>query len=233
MRKLLALLLSIAMILSLVACADEPEVTTAPTESTTTAATEETTVPVTTAPVVLQDNKLVYGTLARFDGDFAAGLFAGNTRDISGGNAAESFDEQTADAVVAGLLTDYGTLALQRDGTYAYNMTVLAQEPVAQYNADGTLTYTLEINKDLTYNTGKAITARDYVFTMLFANSATCISLDGRGSDGSRYPNGQDFYNCRTEVFEDIRLLSDYSWSVTVTANTADYVFASSAVSAR
>ena len=232
MKKLLALLLSIAMVLSLAACADEPEVTTAPTEITTTAATEETTVPVTTAPVVLQDNKLIYGTLARFDGDFAAGLFTGSTRDITGGNAAESFDEQTADAVVAGLLTDYGTLALQRDGTYAYNMTVLAQEPVAQYNADGTLTYTLEINKDLTYNTGKAITARDYVFAMLFANSATCVSLGGRGNDGSNYPNGQDFYNCRTAVFADIRLLGDYSWSVTVTANAADYVFASSAVSA-
>ena len=50
------------------------------TEITTTAATEETTVPVTTAPVVLQDNKLIYGTLARFDGDFAAGLFSGSTR---------------------------------------------------------------------------------------------------------------------------------------------------------
>lgn len=232
MKKLLALLLSVAMVLSLAACADEPEVTTAPTDITTTGATETTTVPVTTSPVVLRENKLVYATLARFDGDFAAGLFSGSARDITGGNAAASFDEQTADAVIAGLLTDYGTLALQRDGTYAYNMTVLAKEPAVTDNADGTRTYTIEIKKDLTYNTGKAITARDYVFNMLFVNSATCASLDGRGNGGGNYPNGHAFYNCQSAVFEDIRLLSDYSWSVTVTAAMADYVFASSAISA-
>lgn len=231
MKKLLALLLSAAMVLSLTACTQEPEVTTAPTQITTTAPTEATTVPVTTAPMV-QDDKLVYGTLARFDGDFAAGLFSGSTRDITGGNAAETFDAQTADAVVAGLLTDYATVAIQRDGTYAYNMTVLAQEPTMEYNTDGTCTCTYRIRDGLTYNTGKAITARDYVFYLLFTNSATCLSLDGRGNDGSQYPNGQEFYNCSSEVFEDVRLLDEYSWSVTVTAAMAGYVFLPSAISA-
>lgn len=232
MKKLLVLVLTLAMVLSLAGCNDEPETTTAAPETTVTTAPEVTTVPVTTAPVVLKENKLVYATSARFDGDFAAGLFLGSVRDIMGGNTAASFDDRTADRVIGDLLTDYGTLALQRDGTYDYNMTVLAKAPTVTDNADGTRTYTLQIKNNLCYNTGKAITARDYIFRMLFVNSTACPSLDGRGNDGSAYPNGQAFYNGETPIFSDIRLIDDYSWSVTVSAEMADYVFASGCVAA-
>lgn len=234
MKKLLALLLTMAMMLSLAACDQEPETTTAATTAPaqTTGAAEETTIPVTTAPLVLRENKLVYATTARFDGDFASGLFLGSVRDIMGGNAADSFDDRTADRVIADLLTDYGTLALQRDGTYAYNMTVLAKTPVVVDNADGTRTYTLQIKNNLCYNTGKAITARDYIFKMLFLNSSACASLDGRGHDGSYYPNGKAFHNGETAVLGDIRLVDDYTWSVTVSEEMAGYVFASNAVAA-
>ena len=232
MKKLLALLLSFIMLLSLAGCGDEPETTTAAPDDTVTTAPDVTTAPVTTAPVVVRENKLVYGTTARFDGDFAAGLFLGNARDIMGGNAAASFDDRTLDRVIGDLLTDYGTLALQRDGTYAYNMTVLAGEPAVTDNEDGTRTYTLRIRDDLTYNTGKAITARDYIFRMLFVNSTACPSLDGRGHDGSDYPNGDAFYSGRTAVFSDIRMIDDYTWTVTVSAEKAGHVFAADAVAA-
>lgn len=232
MKKLLALLLAMVMMLSLVACDTEPETTTGAPDTTVTTAPDVTTVPVTTTPVVVRENKLVYATAARFDGDFAAGLFCGSVRDVMGENAAASFGGRSADQVIADLLTDYGTLALQRDGTYAYNMTVLAKEPVVVDNADGTRTYTLEIKQDLYYNTGKAITARDYVFHMLFVNSAACPSLDGRGNEGKTYPNGRAFFNCEDAAFADIRLINDYSWSVTVTEEQADYVFASASISA-
>ena len=226
MKKLLALLLALVMTLSLAACGDEPETTTAP-NTTAPAATEETTVPVTTAPVVLRENKLVYATTAPFNGDFAAGLFLGGVRDVMSGNGADSFDDRTLDRVIGDLITDYGILALQSDGTYTYNMTVLAKTPTVEDNVNGTRTYTLQIKQNLIYNTGKAITAKDYIFRMLFVNSSACPSLDGRGYDGSDYPNGQAFYQGQTPVFSDIRLVNDYTWTVTVSAKTADYVFAS------
>ena len=232
MKKLLALVLTLAMALSLAACDKEPETTTGAPDTTVTTAPDVTTVPVTTAPVVVRENKLVYATTARFDGDFAAGLFLGNARDILGGNAAASFDDRTLDRVIGDLLTDYGTLALQPDGTYGYNMTVLAKQPTVTDNANGTRTYTLQIKENLTYNTGKAITARDYIFRMMFVNSSACPALDGRGHDGSDYPNGKDFYAGRTAIFRDIRLIDDYTWTVTVSAETADHVFASNAVAA-
>lgn len=232
MKKLLALLLALAMALSLAACDKEPETTTAPSDTAVTTAPDATTVPVTTAPVAVQENKLVYATTARFDGDFAAGLFLGSVRDILSGSAADSFDDRTLDRIIGDLLTDYDILALQRDGTYAYNMTVLAKEPAVEDNPNGTRTYTLQIREDLTYNTGKAITARDYIFTMLFVNSAACPALDGRGHDGSDYLNGSAFYHGQTARFSDIRLIDEYTWTVTVSAETADHVFASNAVAA-
>lgn len=232
MKKLLALLLSVTVLLALAGCGKEPESTTAPPDTTVTTAPDVTTVPVTTAPVVVRENKLVYATTARFDGDFAAGMFLGNARDITGGNAAASFDDRTLDRVIGDLLTDYGILALRRDGAYGYNMTVLAKEPTVTDNANGTRTYTLQIKNNLTYNTGKAITARDYIFRMLFVNSMACPSLDGLGRDGSDYPNGKSFYNGQTAIMRDIRLVDDYTWTVTVTAEKADHVFASDAVAA-
>ena len=232
MKKLLAMLLCIAMVLSLAACAEEPETTTGATEESTTAAAQTTvgTEPQVTVPV--RENKLVYATQARFDGDFAVGLFSGAARDIMGGDADASFSEQTADEVISGLLADSGTTALQPDGTYAYNMTVLAAEPTVADNADGSRTYTVRIKDGLTYNTGKAITARDYVFPILFINSATCATLNGRGYDGTDYPNGNAFYNCETPVFSAVRLIDEYTWSVTVSAEKAKYVFAENYVSA-
>ena len=232
MKKLLALLLAFAMMLSLAGCDTEPDTTTGAPDTTATTAPDVTTVPVTTAPVVVRENKLVYASAARFSGDFATGLFAGPVRDVMGGNAGASADARTLDQAIAGLLTDYATLALQRDGTYAYNMTVLAKTPESVENADGTRTYTLQIKKDLCYNTGKAITARDYVFSMLFVNSAACPALDGRGSEGRAYPNGKAFYNGESTVFADIRLVDDYTWTVTVTQEQADYIFASGSIAA-
>lgn len=232
MKKLLAALLALAMVMSMTACGQDTDATTASSTAEDTTAPGSTTAPVTTAPIVVRENKVVYASTARFNGDFAAGLFTGSIRDTLGDDAAASFDGQTMDEVIADLLTDYGTLALQKDGTYAYNMTVLAKEPEIVQNADGTRTYTLEIRNDLRYNTGKAITARDYVFSMLFVNSAVCYSLDGRGNGGKTYPNGEAFFECRTPEFADIRLLNDYSWTVTVTEEQAGYIFASNSISA-
>ena len=227
MKKLLAVLLSVVLVLSMAGCVQEPEATTEVPAETTTVFVPETTVavPETTAPAQVREDKLVYATAAPLEGDFAAGLFAGTARDIVGGNAADSLSRRTADQVVGELLTEYGIFALQKDGTYAYNMTVLAKQPAVKDNTDGTRTYTLEIKPGLMYNTGKEITAQDYIFRTLFVNSTTCVTLGGQGYDGTDYPNGEKFYRCETAVFSDIRLLSKYAWSITVSAENAPYYF--------
>ena len=234
MKKLLAVLLSLALVLSLIGCSQEPETTTGSTTQETTVYVPDTTAaPETTAPAKGRENKLVYATAAHLDGDFAAGLFAGTARDIVGGSGGEALSQGSADQVVSGLLTDYGVFALQKDGTYAYNMTVLAKAPTVKDNEDGTRTYTMEIKPGLQYNTGKEITAKDYIFRTLFVNSTTCVTLGGHGYDGTDYPNGEKFYRCETEVFGDIRLLSDYAWSVTVSVENASYYFAERFVEAQ
>ena len=74
MKKLLALLLSVTVLLALAGCGKEPESTTAPPDTTVTTAPDVTTVPVTTAPVVVRENKLVYGSTSEVSGDFTGGL---------------------------------------------------------------------------------------------------------------------------------------------------------------
>ena len=54
MKKLLALLLAFAMMLSLAGCDTEPDTTTGAPDTTATTAPDVTTVPVTTAPAVVR-----------------------------------------------------------------------------------------------------------------------------------------------------------------------------------
>lgn len=232
MKKFLAILLALGMAASLAACVEKrPTETTGSTENTTLPI--QTTLPVeTTVPVPDRENKLIYATAAPINGDFAAGLFTSDAADLMNGDEIDSFARKPADAMVADLLVDYGILAVQRDGTYAFNMTVLAKEPVKTENPDGTKTFTVQIKPDLTYNTGKPITAKDYIFPTLFVNSAACATLNGTSENGGNFPHGKSFYNCETPYFSDIRLIDDYTWSVTVAEDKVPYVFESTYVAA-
>lgn len=232
MKKLLAMLLTACMVLSLAACSGDPAVTTGG-EDTGTEGGYGSTAADTTAAAAARENKLVYASTAGMYADLAAGLIrAGAWNRLNDDITGELLSVRTADTVIGSLLSDYGTLAPQRDGTYAYNMAVLAQEPTATANPDGTKTFTLRIREDLTYNTGKAITAGDYVFGTLFVNSAACAVLGEPGMNGELYPSGKAFYNCTSTVLADIRLIDEYSWSVTISPDKLPYVFESTYISA-
>ena len=201
MKKLFALLLAVAMVLSMAACvSNEPQDTGADTTAADDTAASET-----------RENKLIYASSTEMDGDFTSGLF----------------DTNASDMMTSDLLNDYSTMALQRDGSYAYNMTVLAEEPTKTENEDGSKTFTIKIKEGLTYNTGKAITVKDYIFRTMFGNSATCAELGGMGSAGDIYPNGKAFYKNETAVFADLKLIDDYTYTVTISAEYLPYVFES------
>lgn len=201
MKKLLAILLAAVMLLSLAACQPaSPDTTTAPTGSSD-----------PTKPVVTHENKLIYASSTEMSGDFTSGLF----------------DNNATDMMTSDLIEDYSTMSMDRDGAYVYNMTVLAEEPTKVKNEDGSLTVTMKIKEGLTYNTGKAITAKDFAFKILFSNSETADELGGRGSSGIMYPNGPAFNACTINVLPDVRLVDEYTISVTISSDYVPYYYES------
>lgn len=209
MKKLLALALATVMVVSMAACGG----TKTPAD-TTTGTTDTTTAPVvdTTADSATHENKLIYACATEMTGDFTSGLFSSNSTDMMTGD----------------LLNDYKVMSLQRDGSYANNMTVLAEEPTKTANEDGTKTFTMKIKDNLTFNTGKPITAKDYVFHTMFGMSQTCAELGGTASTGDILPNGKAYYKSEINVQPDIRLIDDYTWSLTIAADKLPYFFESS-----
>jgi peptide/nickel transport system substrate-binding protein len=85
-------------------------------------------------------------------------------------------------------------------------------------NTDGSKTFTFVICKDLTYNDGTAITAKDYVFSALlcFSNEFVEIGADNAGNE--MYPGGPEYSAGESDILPGFRLLGDYEFSVTLVA---------------
>ncbi len=108
-------------------------------------------------------------------------------------------------------------------------MQALAETPVAVKNDDGTLTYTIKIKEGLMFSDGSAIKAENYVAAVLSNSTDVAVAADGTGLSGNTLV-GYDAFKAYTGegdkvYFEGIKLLDDYTFSVTFTADYADYYF--------
>jgi peptide/nickel transport system substrate-binding protein len=84
-------------------------------------------------------------------------------------------------------------------------------------NADGGKTYTFEINTNLVWNDGTKITAKDYVFSALFAYSPALRALGNRSWVGGDVMTGFTDYNeGNTPYLAGMRLLGDYRFSMQI-----------------
>lgn len=142
-------------------------------------------------------------------------------------NAASDYD-------VYKLTDGYSTVAYTKDKEFVYNTkTVLKEEPKVDENADGSKTWTFTINDKLVWSNGEKLTAKDYVFAILFWTSPTMVDLEVQDSTfGTAYKlKGYDDYNQgKTKEFSGVKLLSDTEFSVTVDASQLPYYFEMSLV---
>lgn len=120
----------------------------------------------------------------------------------------------------------YETIALDQKAKYNVNETAV-KELAQTENADGTKTYTFTLQEDLLWSNGDPITAKDYVFGLLFW-STPVIAEDLEASDaydGYRLVGYDAFAARETNVFSGVRLLGDYQFSVTVDAKYLPYYY--------
>ena len=201
MKKFLAMLLAAVIVLSMAACGEKPAETPAATEGAA-----ETTAP---AAAVKRENKVIVGSNTELTGDFTGGL-------ITNGSA---------DMMVNFMVNDYGTMVVDQTGSYVENPTVLKSWERTT-NDDGSVTYTMVINEGLMFNNGDPITAKDYAFRTALAFSPFASEMNFVSGGYYQYVGGDDFYNGKTPVFEGLRLIDDYTVSITVLAEHASYYYA-------
>ncbi|MDY4489157.1 MAG: ABC transporter substrate-binding protein [Candidatus Faecousia sp.] len=212
MKKFLALLLALAMIASLAACGsntDAPATTTAATEAPTTEAPA-------TAPSV--PNRAILGSSTELSGDFRWPGFGGSSAGAS---------DQDINRLTAG----YSTMETNQGGAYVWNETVVKSHSETE-NEDGTYTVAIELNEGLTFSDGSPITAANYVAGILAFSTQVSVGAGHSGKSGQYFVGYNDFYaytgeeGTGSKVFTGVRMLSDYSFSLTVSSDFYPYYFA-------
>ena len=167
----------------------------------------------------------------------ANSVILGSATDLSGAFRNSSWGKSSpgaSDLDVQNLTSGYATVQTDVNGAYIWNMMALAEEPVATYNEDGTLTYTIKIQEGLKFSDGSAITAKNYIAATLSNSTAVGAAAGGSGNSGLYFVGFDAFKafdgtNADAEgvatTFAGVKLLDDYTFSVTIAADYANYYY--------
>ena len=168
-------------------------------------------------------------------------IILGNTTALSGRLRAPSFGVSSpgaGDLDVENLITGLETVSTTKEGGYEYNDTVVASHDDV-VNDDGTRTFTVTLKDDLVFSDGSPVTAKNYLVYTLLNAGPVGMQAGGTGNSGLTYV-GYDAFHAydgtndgadvdgvtASKVFSGIRLIDDYTFSVTVGEDYANYFYA-------
>lgn len=156
-------------------------------------------------------------------------IILGNTTELSGRFRVASWGVSSpgaADLDIQNLITGLETISSTKEGGYVVNETVVDDLTEAD-NEDGSHTYTVKIKNDLKFSDGSAITAKNYVVYALMASTGAAVEAGGTGMGGYSFVGFEDFAAAEEPTaFSGIRLIDDYTFSVTVKSSEYPYYYA-------
>ena len=169
------------------------------------------------AKVVSGDNAVILGSNTELSGMFRSSGF---------GKSAPG----AADLAVETLTSGYSTVIADMGGVYQWAGREILQEHSERENEDGTKTFTVKIQDDLTFSDGSPIRAENYLVGLLVGSSKVMREAGGGESAGMTLVGYEDF-NAYTGAgepipFSGVRLIDPYTFSVTVKKEYADYYYA-------
>ena len=165
----------------------------------------------------------------------ANSVILGSSTDLSGAFRSSSWGKSSpgsSDLDIENLTSGHATVQTDMNGIMIWNMTALAEEPTSVINEDGTLTYTMKIKNDLVFSDGSAITAKNYVASILANSTEVAVAAGGTGVSGMNFKGYDEFKAYTGEgdkvYFEGVQLLDDYTFAITIIADYANYYYAMS-----
>lgn len=161
------------------------------------------------------ENKVIVGNTTELGGDFRWPGF--------GGSSAGAADQD-----INGLITGYSTMETNQGGAYVWNETAVKSHSEVE-DADGNLVVTIEINPGLKFSDGTEIKAVNYLAYVLAFSTPVSVGAGHTGKSGQSFV-GFDEYTAyeggATPVaFKGVRLLGDYSFSLTIDAAKGYYPY--------
>ena len=200
LTKLFALLLVLAMITVMFAgCKGNDEPTDPSNSDASTEPSSEAT--------EKHENKVIYGSDTELSGDLGNAWWTNNA----------------TDKLIRDLTNDYDVITFDQFGQMKVNETVSDGVQTAE-NEDGTATYTVKIKQGLTYCDGTPITAADYVAYAL-VNLAPATLEAGATVSSDTVVGGTEYQNGESKVLAGVRLLDEYTYSISITPEYANYYY--------
>ncbi|AMC93146.1 hypothetical protein AOC36_03905 [Erysipelothrix larvae] len=146
------------------------------------------------------------------------------------GSFVPGFTNSSYDLWIMNALYGYGVYYNDRDtGEYKVNPTVATEEVTE--NADGSKTYTFTIKDGLKYSDGEAVTAKDYVFQVLWRASKAWNSQATLDASVWKEIVGYADYQAGGE-FTGVKLVDDKTFSLTIDGEYLPYFYEKAYVAA-
>lgn len=162
-------------------------------------------------------------------------IILGNTTDLSGKFRYATFggsNPGAADLDVQNLSTGLETVATTKEGGFEWNPTVVKSHEETM-NEDGTRTYTVTIYDDLKLSDGTPVTVKNYVVFPMVFSSPVGVAAAGKDHQSGMTLEGFKTFNTYdgtegsgTKELAGLRMIDDYTYSITVSADYANYFYA-------
>ena len=169
------------------------------------------------ASVITGDNAVVLGSNTELSGAF---------RNASFGKSSPG----AADLAVQDLTTGYSTVVTNMGGSFVWAGEQILRSHTQTENDDGTKTYTMQIANDLTFSDGSPIKAENYLVSTLVGSTPVMREAGGGDSAGLTAVGFEAFNAYKGDgepvPFSGLRILDDYTFSVTVKKEYANYYYA-------
>ena len=181
-------------------------------------------------------------------------IIIGNTTELSGNLRHSTFGVSSpaaSDLDIDGLINGYSTVVANKVGDYQYDSTVVESHEDT-VNEDGTRTFTVKIKNDLKFSDGTPITAKNFLYYLMAFSTPITATKEGGGSNtaGQAYvgykeysqfdgtndgkiiykkdKDGKDTTDVDYTIskkFKGIRLIDEYTYSLTATEDYATYFY--------
>ena len=162
-------------------------------------------------------------------------IILGNTTDLSGKFRYAAFggsNPGAADLDVQNLSTGLETVAITKEGGFEWNPTVVKSHEETM-NEDGTRTYTVTIYDDLKLSDGTPVTVKNYVVFPMVFSSPVAVAAAGKDHQSGMTLEGFKTFNTYdgtegsgTKELAGLRMIDDYTYAITVSADYANYFYA-------
>lgn len=169
------------------------------------------------AKVLSGENSVILGSHTELSGAF---------RDAAFGKSAPA----ASDLDIQMLTSGYSTVVTDKNGRYIWagEETLRSHEEIS--NEDGTKTFVLQIAPNLLFSDGSLIRAENYLAPLLVGSGKVMAEAGGGEAAGLTLVGYEEFNSYKGEgdpiPFAGVRLLDEYTFSVTVKKEYADYYYA-------